>query len=166
MSNDNGAITAYRPCVGIMLLNAQGLVWIGRRFEKQNDDGVGKWWQMPQGGIDAGEDLKTAAFRELQEETGITSATLIAENPRWLTYDLPETLIGKSWGGKYRGQKQKWLALRFTGGDSEITLKIPGHKQEFDHWRWAKIDELMELIIPFKREVYAEVIKDFRHLAE
>jgi putative (di)nucleoside polyphosphate hydrolase len=157
-------ITAYRPCVGIMLLNAKGLAWIGRRFEKQNDDGVGKWWQMPQGGVDDGEDLQAAAKRELYEETGVTSARLIAESEGWYQYDLPEHLIGKSWNGKYRGQKQKWFALRFEGAESEIALKVPGHKQEFDEWRWAKMDELLDLIIPFKREVYVEVLKEFRLL--
>ncbi len=157
-------IVAYRPCVGVMLLNAQGLVWIGRRFEKQNDDGVGKWWQMPQGGIDAGEDPAKAVMRELYEETAVTNAHIIAEAPNWYNYDLPEHLIGKSWGGKYRGQKQKWFALKFTGLDSEINLQPPGHKQEFDAWRWAKMDEMLELIIPFKREVYVDVIAAFRHL--
>ena len=157
-------IVAYRPCVGVMLLNAQGLVWIGRRFEKQNDDGVGKWWQMPQGGIDAGEDPAKAVMRELYEETAVTNAHIIAEAPNWYNYDLPEHLIGKSWGGKYRGQKQKWFALKFTGLDSEINLKPPGHKQEFDAWRWAKMDEMLELIIPFKHEVYVDVIAAFRHL--
>ena len=157
-------IVAYRPCVGVMLLNAQGLVWIGRRFEKQNDDGIGKWWQMPQGGIDEGEDPAKAVIRELYEETAVTNAHIIAEAPSWYNYDLPEHLIGKSWGGKYRGQKQKWFALKFTGKDSEINLKPPGHKQEFDEWRWAKMDEMLELIIPFKREVYVDVIAAFRHL--
>jgi putative (di)nucleoside polyphosphate hydrolase len=147
-------ITAYRPCVGVMLINPQGLVWIGRRFEKQNDDGVGKWWQMPQGGIDDGEDPAKAVMRELYEETAVTNAHIIAEAPRWYNYDLPEHLIGKSWNGKYRGQKQKWFALKFTGKDSEINLKPPGHKQEFDEWRWAKMDEMLKLIIPFKHEVY------------
>jgi putative (di)nucleoside polyphosphate hydrolase len=157
-------ITAYRPCVGIMLLNAKGLAWIGRRFEKQNDDGIGKWWQMPQGGVDDGEDLQAAAKRELYEETGVTSARLIEESQGWYRYDLPEHLIGKSWNGRYRGQKQKWFAFRFEGNENEIKLKVPGHKQEFDEWRWAKMDELLDLIIPFKREVYVDVLKEFRHL--
>jgi putative (di)nucleoside polyphosphate hydrolase len=148
-----------------MLLNKQRHVWIGRRFEKQNDDGVGKWWQMPQGGIDEGEDAGLAAMRELQEETAVTSVRIIAEAPGWFTYDLPAHLIGKSWKGKYRGQKQKWFALEFLGQDSEINLTPPGHKQEFDEWRWAKMDEMIDLIIPFKREVYVDVIAAFRHLA-
>jgi putative (di)nucleoside polyphosphate hydrolase len=161
---DASQITEYRPCVGIMLLNKQGHVWIGRRFEKQNDDGIGKWWQMPQGGIDKGEDAKLAALRELQEETAVTSAHVIAEAPNWFIYDLPEHLIGKSWNGKYRGQKQKWFAVQFDGDDGEINLKPPGHKQEFDAWRWAKMDEMLDLIIPFKRQVYVDVIAAFRHL--
>jgi putative (di)nucleoside polyphosphate hydrolase len=158
------AITAYRPCVGVMLLNPAGHVWIGRRFQKQNDDGEGKWWQMPQGGIDAGEDPAPAALRELQEETAVTSAEIIAESPHWYNYDLPEHLIGKSWNGKYRGQTQKWFALRFTGDDSEINLAPPGHKQEFDAWRWAAMDEMLDVIVPFKLNVYRQVIADFRHL--
>ncbi|MDE2444738.1 MAG: RNA pyrophosphohydrolase [Alphaproteobacteria bacterium] len=157
-------ITAYRPCVGVMLINDKGLVWLGRRFEKQNDDGIGKWWQMPQGGIDEGEDAAKAALRELQEETAVTSAHVIAEAPGWYKYDLPDHLIGKSWGGKYRGQKQKWFAMKFDGPDSEINLKPPGHKQEFDEWRWAKMDEMLDIIIPFKRAVYVDVIAAFRHL--
>jgi putative (di)nucleoside polyphosphate hydrolase len=157
-------ITAYRPCVGIMLLNKESLVWVGRRFEKQNDDGIGKWWQMPQGGIDENEDASVAALRELAEETAVTSATLLAELPQWFTYDLPEHLIGKSWKGKYRGQKQKWFVARFTGPESEINLAPPGHKQEFDQWRWAPMEDLLDLIIPFKREVYAEVVAEVKKL--
>lgn len=157
-------ITAYRPCVGIMLLNSKGEAWIGRRFEKQNDDGIGKWWQMPQGGVDAGEDLLAAAKRELYEETGVTSVSLLAQSKDWHTYDLPEHLIGKSWKGKYRGQKQMWFVFRFEGNVAEITLKVPGQKQEFDDWRWAKMDELLDVIIPFKREVYTSVLAEFRSL--
>lgn len=157
-------ITAYRPCVGVMLVNSQGLVWVGRRFEKQNDDGVGKWWQMPQGGIDDGEDPTDAAFRELHEETGITSASLLEVAKGWFKYDLPEHLIGKSWGGKYRGQKQKWVALRFTGADSEVNLAPPGHKQEFDQWKWATMDEVLDIVVPFKKAVYEDVLKALRHL--
>jgi putative (di)nucleoside polyphosphate hydrolase len=161
---DKKTITAYRPCVGVMLLNRDGLVWIGRRFQKHNDDGVGKWWQMPQGGIDEGEDHALAAKRELAEETAVTSAEIIAEAPEWYTYDLPEELIGLSWKGKYRGQTQKWFAMRFTGDDSEIKLEVAGHKREFDAWRWAPMDEISDIIVPFKKPVYEQVIKAFRHL--
>ena len=159
-------ITAYRPCVGIMLLNPQGLVWVGRRFQKQNDDGIGHWWQMPQGGIDGDEDPAAAALRELEEETAVRSAEIIAEAPGWYNYDLPEHLIGQSWKGKYRGQTQKWFAARFTGNDSEINLAPPGHKQEFDQWRWVKMNEVIDAIVPFKKPVYEQVIAAFRHLGQ
>ena len=155
---------AYRPCVGVMLINPKGLVWLGRRADKPNDEGSGSWWQMPQGGIDKGEDASEAALRELYEETSVTSAEIIAESPDWYKYDLPPHLIGKSWGGRYRGQTQKWFALRFTGEDREVDLEPPGHKQEFDQWRWVKMDEILSVIVPFKRGVYEKVISAFRHL--
>jgi putative (di)nucleoside polyphosphate hydrolase len=154
----------YRPCVGAMLIDGQGRVWIGRRFAKQDDEGRGEWWQMPQGGIDAGEDARVAVLRELREETGVRSAQVIEEAPGWFTYDLPAHLIGKSWGGRYRGQTQKWFALRFTGEDGEIDLKPPGHAQEFDAWRWETAVAALELIVPFKRQVYEQVFKAFKHL--
>ena len=156
----------YRPCVGVMLLNADSHVWIGRRLDAANEEGRGEWWQMPQGGIDKGEDPAKAVMRELYEETGVRSAEIIAEAPEWYNYDLPKHLIGKSWKGKYRGQTQKWFAARFTGKDSEINLAPPGHKQEFDQWRWARMDEIAGIIVPFKKPVYEQVIAAFRHLGQ
>jgi putative (di)nucleoside polyphosphate hydrolase len=164
--NDPQPITAYRPCVGVVLLNRDGLVWIGRRFQKENDDGIGKWWQMPQGGIDDGEDPAACARREMAEETSVISMELLAEAPDWYKYDLPQHLIGKSWKGKYRGQTQKWFAFRFIGDDSEVNLKPKGHKQEFDEWRWATMDVALALIVPFKKPVYEKVMHAFRHLAK
>lgn len=159
--------TAYRPCVGVMLLNAQGLVWVGRRMQvdKHDDEGVGHWWQMPQGGVDKGEDGKSAALRELREETGVSSAEVIEEAPTTFKYDLPDELIGVAWKGKYRGQEQRWFALRFTGDEREIDISGIGHAAEFDEWRWANMDELADLIVPFKRDVYKGVVAAFRHLA-
>ena len=146
----------YRPCVGIMVLNRAGRVWIGRRHDAPGEpEGPGAWWQMPQGGIDESEDPAKAALRELDEETGIRSVEIIAETAGWYSYDLPPDLRPKAWGGRYRGQKQKWFAMRFTGHDDEVVLDRPGHKPEFDAWRWADFDELLGLIVPFKREVYS-----------
>jgi putative (di)nucleoside polyphosphate hydrolase len=156
----------YRPCVGIMLINAEGRVFIGRRADHDGEpEGRGAWWQMPQGGLDAGEDPEAAARRELAEETGVRSARFVARTRDWLTYDLPAELIGVAWGGRYRGQKQLWFAARFEGEDSEIDIgPRDGHAQEFDAWRWAALDELPSLIVPFKRKVYLAVIEEFAAL--
>lgn len=156
----------YRPCVGIMLLNSAGLVWIGRRHDAPGEpEGPGAWWQMPQGGIDENEDPAKAALRELYEETGVRSAQIFAESRDWYRYDLPPNLRPKAWGGRYCGQRQKWFAARFTGSEDEVALERPGHKAEFDAWRWAYVDELLGLIVPFKRAVYEQVVAEFRHLA-
>ena len=125
---------------------------------------LGQWWQMPQGGIDKGEDPARQLCANSTKRPPSPRLRSSPKSPEWYKYDLPPHLIGKSWGGKYRGQTQKWFALRFTGEDSEVNLKPPGHKQEFDQWRWAKMDEVLSVIVPFKREVYEKVISAFRHL--
>lgn len=158
-------VLPYRPCAGIMLINRQGQLWLGHRKDEPNDEGVGTWWQMPQGGIDPGEEPRAAAFRELHEETSVSSAELLAESDHWYAYDLPAHLIGKSFGGKYRGQTQRWFALRFIGDEREIdVLKPPTGHAEFDRWRWAGADDAMRLLVPFKKDVYRKVIAEFRHL--
>jgi putative (di)nucleoside polyphosphate hydrolase len=158
----------YRPCVGIMVLNRDGLVWAGHRVAEGNSeyDGSPQLWQMPQGGIDKGEDPLPAARRELYEETGMESVLLLAEAPRWVNYDLPRHLVGIGLKGKFRGQTQKWFAFRFEGDDSEIRIDPPpgGHEREFDDWAWKPMEELPRLIVPFKRKVYDEVVEMFRHL--
>ncbi len=160
----------YRPCVGVMVLNREGLVWVGRRIPAENSefDGSPKLWQMPQGGIDNGEDALSAAVRELYEETGMRSVSLLAEAGRWINYDLPPQLIGVALRGKYRGQTQRWFAFRFEGDEHEIAINPPpgGHHPEFDAWAWKPMRELPDLIVPFKRAVYDQVIAEFRHLAD
>lgn len=159
----------YRPCVGIMVLNRAGLVWAGRRIALADSEmaGADRLWQMPQGGIDKGEEPLPAARRELYEETGMRSVTLLAEAPDWMDYDLPAHLVGIALKGKYRGQTQKWFAFRFEGDDGEIAIDPPpgGHEAEFDAWGWKKMAELPALIVPFKRRVYEDVVAAFRHLA-
>ena len=151
-----------------MLVNPQGLVFVGRRKNKRQPEHVapGHEWQMPQGGIDPGEEPYAAALRELREETNVRSVELMAEAPDWYSYDLPNNVARKSWRGGYRGQTQKWFALRFTGDESEIDIHDPGpgHKPEFDAWRWEEVSRLPELIIPFKRQVYEKVVADFAPL--
>ena len=150
-----------------MLLNSSGLVWVGRRIAKYEKDRAEQMWQMPQGGIDKGEQPRDAAFRELEEETGTTKASLIAETDDWLTYDLPPEVLGVALKGKYRGQKQKWFAMRFEGDDSDIDIAPEkGEKAEFDDWKWVAMSELPGLIVPFKRQVYLQVIEAFRHFGE
>ena len=142
-----------------MLFAPDGRVWVGNRI-----DTPGAHWQMPQGGIDEGETPRDAALRELHEEIGTDKAEIIAEHPDWLKYDLPPELAGRVWGGRYRGQKQRWFALRFTGADADIHLSR--HDQEFDDWRWEDIDRLPDLVVGFKRDVYRQVVDAFRHLAK
>jgi len=152
-----------------MVLNQAGLVWAGHRIAEPDSEmaGADKLWQMPQGGIDKGEDPLPAALRELYEETGIRSVSLLAEAPGWIHYDLPADKVGIALKGKYRGQKQKWFAFRFDGDESEIAINPPpgGHDAEFDGWAWKRMIDLPELIVPFKRKVYDEVVAAFRHLA-
>ena len=160
----------YRPCVGLMVLNREGHVWIGERTGSPNQDAaargkLGGWWQMPQGGIDEGELPEATALRELHEETGMRQAHIVAESAHWYNYDLPKDLLSRVWKGRYRGQTQKWFALRFTGDDSEIDIDPVEHDAEFSRWRWAPIGEVMDLIVPFKRDVYVKVLDEFRHLA-
>ena len=156
----------YRPCVGVMLVNAQGLAWVGRRLPKWSEDRSAHFWQMPQGGIDKGEEARAAALRELEEETGVHSVEVVAETDRWLSYDLPDNLLGVALKGKYRGQMQRWFLMRFTGVDSEIEIGARnGHKQEFDAWRWAPITDLPGLIVPFKRPIYDALVAEFGPLA-
>lgn len=155
----------YRPCVAIMLFNADGLVWLGRRVPKWDEGRLRAPWQCPQGGIDPGEDTRKAAYRELLEEIGSNNATVLAESRDWHTYDLPAEALGVALSGKYRGQKQKWFAMQFLGDDSEITLiPPPPHKQEFDAWCWVPLDEVPERVVDFKRPIYASVIEEFRPL--
>jgi putative (di)nucleoside polyphosphate hydrolase len=158
----------YRPCVGLMVINREGLVFIGRRMDGPEHVDATHSWQMPQGGIDKGEDPWPAAKRELYEETNIRSVEKLAEIPEWLSYDLPPVIAGQAWKGKYRGQTQKWYAVRFTGKPSEIDIAHPagGHKPEFVDWRWERASKLPDLIIPFKRKVYDEVVKAFAHLVK
>ncbi|MGP0060134.1 MAG: RNA pyrophosphohydrolase [Beijerinckiaceae bacterium] len=162
-------LTKYRPCVGILLLNKEGLVFVGRRRQRKSEQLVrGREWQMPQGGIDEGEDPLAAARRELLEETNIKSTRFLSEAPDWYCYDLPAQASNRVWKGKYLGQRQKWFALSFEGEASEIDVDTPagdGHP-EFDAWRWERMDRLPDLVVPFKRDVYKKVVAAFSHLAK
>ena len=149
----------YRRCVGVVLADREGRVFAGERIDTPGA------WQMPQGGIDKGETAEGAALREVEEETGVSPSLVHVEAehpdaPAWISYDLPDHLIGKVWGGKYRGQSQKWFLLRFLGKDSDID--ITRHDKEFARWRWSSADDVLSDIVPFKRDVYIQVIEAFR----
>ena len=159
-----GDVALYRPCVGLALFNREGLVFVGRRKVGANAGNLRHAWQMPQGGIDAGEVPYEAALRELHEETNVRSVSLLGEAPEWFCYDIPTPLAGLAWKGRYVGQRQKWFAFRFLGDDSEIDVERPGggkHKAEFGAWRWDRLARVPELIVPFKRKVYEQVADAF-----
>lgn len=156
MSPEDIAKLPYRPCVGVMLANAEGRIFVGQRIDNPTDA-----WQMPQGGVDPGEDAHAAALRELREETGLEPhhVTIEAETGDWLPYDLPHELVPRIWKGRYRGQQQKWFLMRFHGTDADVNIATD--HAEFSDWRWLSPDQLVEKIVPFKREVYARVLQAF-----
>ena len=171
LARDSSENLPYRPCVGVALINRTGLVLVGRRKPEAGPEHVagGFAWQMPQGGIDAGEAPQEAALRELYEETNVDAASvrLLAEAPDWLSYDLPTEIRTQAWRGRYRGQTQRWFAFAFLGEDDVIDVAHPGggaHKAEFDAWRWVPFAELPGLIVPFKRPVYEGVVAAFAPL--
>ena len=153
-------LSAYRPNVGVVLINSAGLVWLGRRAQTSGPFN----WQFPQGGVDAGEDHEAAARRELQEETGVHSISLLGRTDGWIHYDFPPDHGGSKQAKGWRGQKQVWFAFRFEGEDSEVDLNAH-QPAEFDAWRWAPLEEALDACVPFKRQAYEQVIEAFRTLA-
>jgi putative (di)nucleoside polyphosphate hydrolase len=156
----NPATLPYRRNVGAVLFNCEGRIFVARRADLPNAEGAPGGWQLPQGGIDADEDPRAAIFRELQEEIGTARARIIGEHPEWLSYDLPPELLGKALGGRYRGQRQRWFALRFEGGAADIRLVLEPHP-EFVAWRGAELAELPALAVGFKRAIYDELARSF-----
>lgn len=154
------ALLPYRPCVGAALFDRRGRVFVARRTGTPNAEGWAGGWQLPQGGIDPGEDPRAAVLRELAEEIGTARATVLGEHPELLRYDLPPGLLGRALGGRYRGQEQRWFALRFTGEDADIRLDLDPHP-EFDAWRWAELAELPGLAVGFKRPIYEVLARSF-----
>jgi putative (di)nucleoside polyphosphate hydrolase len=149
----------YRPCVGMMLLNGRGEAFVARRIDMPSEA-----WQMPQGGIDEGEAPEIAVFREMREEIGTDKAEILGQSAGWHDYDLPPELLGKIWGGRYRGQRQKWFVMRFTGRDRDINILT--EEPEFLAWKWAPVAQLPDLIVPFKRDLYAKIVAEFAPYAE
>lgn len=154
----------YRPNVGAVLFDRRGQVFVARRADLPNSEGTPSRWQLPQGGIDTDEDPQTAVLRELEEEIGTSRAAILGEHPEWLTYDLPPDLVGRALGGLYRGQRQRWFALRFLGEDADIQLDLDPHP-EFDAWRWVALTDLPALAVPFKRPIYDILAQSFVRFA-
>ena len=156
MTPDEISRLPYRPCVGVMLVKDGAGVFVGQRRDRDQDA-----WQMPQGGVDDGEAPRDAALRELWEETGVTRdlVELVAETDGWLAYDLPHDLVPRIWKGRFRGQEQKWFLMRFSGDDDQVNIET--EHPEFSAWRWLPADQLVDQIVPFKREVYAKVLEEF-----
>lgn len=155
--SQNYATLPYRPGVGMMIVNSEGKIFVGRRIDTKIEA-----WQMPQGGIDLGETPSSAALREMVEEIGSNKGHILAESRYWYSYDLPKFLIPKLWNGNFRGQKQKWFLIRFTGTNEDINIHT--NTPEFSEWRWASLEELLAIIVPFKRKLYTAVINEFQSI--